>query len=73
MTRILSLLTAILMMAACTPAATPQDPLADLGAFRLGYNVVVADKMQKGPVSRDATKEEWETAIKNAVAQRFGQ
>ncbi|MFC4671629.1 hypothetical protein ACFO5X_23960 [Seohaeicola nanhaiensis] len=72
MTRILSLLTALLMIAACTPAATPEDPLADLGAFRLGYNVVIADKMKKGPVSRDATKEEWEGVLKNAVAQRFG-
>ena len=31
----------------------------------------IADKMRKGPVSRDATKEEWEAALKKAVAQRF--
>ena len=67
MIRILSLLTALLMMAACAPTATPSDPLSDLGAFRLGYNVVVADKMRKGPVSRDATKEEWEAALKDVV------
>lgn len=28
--------------------------------------------MQKGPVSRDATKEEWVSVLKNAVAERFG-
>lgn len=71
MIRILALLAGVALLAACT-AASPDDPLEDLGAFHLGHNVVVASKMQKGPISRDATPEEWETVMTKAVADRFG-
>ena len=53
----------------------PQDldePAADLGPFKLGLNIVVADNMQKVPISREATVEEWETGLKKAVEDRFG-
>lgn len=76
MTRILSLflapVLALSFLAACTPAANPEDPLADLGAFRLGHNVVIASKAQQGPVSRSATPEEWVDVLRTAVARRFG-
>ena len=72
MIRLFALLSVLLLATACAPTATPQDPLADLGAFRLGHNVVYAKKAKKGPISRDATAEEWENAVRNAVAQRFG-
>lgn len=72
MTRIFALLTALVFAAGCTPA-TPDEPLESLGEFSLGHNVVVASKMQKGPVSRDATQDEWVNALKGAVAERFGQ
>ena len=49
-----------------------QDPLVPLGEFGLGLNIVVADKAQKVPISRDATEAEWEAAMKQAVADRFG-
>lgn len=48
------------------------DPPVDLGDFVLGHNIVVADKMQKVPISREATVDEWEAAMKKAVADRFG-
>jgi hypothetical protein len=48
------------------------QPPVDLGPFKLGLNIVVADNMQKVPISRDATVEEWETGLKKAVADRFG-
>lgn len=48
------------------------DPLAPLGAFGLGLNIVVADNAQKVPISREASEEEWEAAVKQAVADRFG-
>jgi hypothetical protein len=72
MIRIFALLSGLAFLAACT---TPEkDPtLTPLGEFSLGYNVVVASKMQKGPISRDATEEEWIAALKAAVQNRFGQ
>lgn len=71
MIRILALMGALAMLAACNTG--PQDRVPDsLGAFSLGHNVVVASKAQQGPVSRDATPEEWETTIRDAVAARFG-
>jgi hypothetical protein len=52
-----------------------QDELAarpePLGDFALGLNVVVGDNIQKVPISRDATVEEWEAAVKKAVDDRF--
>lgn len=48
------------------------EPTKDLGPFKLGLNIVVADNMQKVPISRDATVEEWETGLKKAVQDRFG-
>ncbi len=58
-------------LAACTPQNL-KDPPADLGNFSLGHNIVIASKMRKGPVSRDATEEEWTTNLKGAIADRFG-
>lgn len=49
--------------------AKPPKPLGD---FRLGFNVVVADKAQAVGPSRKATPEEWETLIKAEVAKRLG-
>ncbi|WP_093035770.1 hypothetical protein [Ruegeria marina] len=72
MIRILALLTGMALLAACT-AATPEEPLEDLGEFKLGHYVVFAGKAQKGPISRDAKPEEWEAALKAAVGERFTQ
>lgn len=71
MFRIFALLAGFAMLAACT-AASPDEPLEDLGAFHLGHNIVIASKMQKGPISRDATQAEWVEVLTNAVADRFG-
>lgn len=49
-----------------------KEPPVPLGDFRLGLNIAVADNVQKVPISRDASKEDWETAIKKAVDDRFG-
>lgn len=59
------------VLVACSPKNLNEPP-PNLGDFSLGHNVVVASKMRKGPVSRDATEEEWVTALKSAVDQRFG-
>lgn len=59
------------MLAACAAEGVLDEPVP-LGDFALGLNIVVADNAQKVPISRDATEEEWETAMKKAVADRFG-
>ena len=71
MIRLTALLAGLALLTACT-APTPEDPLVDLGAFHLGHNIVVAPKMQEGPVSRHATQEEWVEVLTGAVADRFG-
>ena len=62
----------ILAVSACTSAADLKEAPADLGNFRLGHNVVVASKMQQSTLSRDATEDEWKTALTAAVDERFG-
>lgn len=57
---------------ACTDASDLKDPPVDLGNFRLGHNVVVASKMKQAALSREATQEEWVTALTAAVDERFG-
>lgn len=71
MTRILALMTMLIALAACTnPNDLDQLPV-DLGAFKLGHNIVVAPKMVKGPVSREATPDEWIASLTGAIAERF--
>lgn len=48
------------------------DPPVPLGDFALGLNIVVADKVQKVPISRTASVEEWEEVMSKAVDARFG-
>jgi hypothetical protein len=60
-----------LALAACG-ASDLAEPPVPLGDFVLGLNIVVADNVQKVPISRDATVEEWEAVMKKAVDQRFG-
>ncbi len=67
---ILSLL-ASLVLISCTDRDLSNPP-PPLGEFALGLNVVVADNMQKVPISRNATVDEWETAMKKAIDDRFG-
>jgi len=59
------------LLAACAKDDL-KDPPVDLGDFVLGHNIVVADNVQKVPISRDATPNEWEAAMKKAMADRFG-
>jgi len=72
MKRFFALLIGLALFAGCT-ATTPEDPLEALGEFKLGHNIVVASKAQKGPVSRNATEDEWVNALTTAVGERFSQ
>jgi len=53
-------------------ASDLEEPPVPLGNFALGLNIVVADNVQKVPISREASVEEWEAVMKDAVAKRFG-
>ena len=63
---------AVLALAACAPPdadlAAPPEPL---GAFRLGYNIVVADGVDTTPPSRTVTDAEWKAAFEQAIDDRF--
>lgn len=48
------------------------EPPVELGNFALGHNIVVTSNMQKVPISRDATPEQWEAALEKAMEDRFG-
>jgi hypothetical protein len=60
------------LLAGCERRSDLADPPVDLGPFDLGLNIVVADNAEKVPISRDATPEEWESALTRAVEDRFG-
>ena len=71
MLRLIALVSLMMTVAACTnPNDLDKAPVL-LGDFKLGYNVVVAPNITKGPASRDASKEEWIAAMKKAVGARF--
>jgi hypothetical protein len=60
-----------LLLAGCAGSDLAEPPVP-LGDFRLGLNVIVADNVQKVPISREATPEEWKAVMTEAVADRFG-
>ncbi|SMO59842.1 hypothetical protein SAMN06265173_10722 [Thalassovita litoralis] len=71
MSRILILFALLFGLTACTNSNDLDKAPVDLGTFQLGHNVVVAPKMVKGPVSREASKEEWIASLHGAIAERF--
>lgn len=71
MLRILTLITGLALMGACTQTQVYEEP-ESLGEFKLRVNYAFADKAVQGPVSRDATPDEWTAAIQNAVDIRLG-
>ncbi len=71
MLRILTLITGLALVGACTQTQVYEEP-ESLGEFNLRVNYAFADKAVQGPVSRDATPDEWTAAIQNAVDIRLG-
>ncbi|WP_170407777.1 hypothetical protein [Ruegeria arenilitoris] len=71
MLRILTLITGLALMGACTQTQVYEEP-ESLGEFNMRVNYAFADKAVQGPVSRDATPDEWTSAIQNAVDIRLG-
>lgn len=71
MRKLLILIAGLATLGACTPTLVDEAP-EDLGAFKLRVNYAFADKAVQGPVSRDATPQEWTEAIQKAVDIRLG-
>ncbi|PWK60295.1 hypothetical protein [Roseicyclus mahoneyensis] len=61
-----------LIMIGCAAPDPLTDELPNMGDFRLGHNIVVADSMQQIPPSRDATSEEWVAILTSEIDRRFG-
>lgn len=59
-------------LAACGAPPEVEPEVEPIGDFRLGYNVVVANDVQKGPASRDATEEELTSSVRAAMEERLG-
>lgn len=62
---------ALVFLAACANRADLSQPVDPIGDFRLGHNVVLATDVTEGPLSRKATEEELETALRNEIEQRL--
>lgn len=69
--RVLLALGAALFLTACGAKTDLDAPPVSLGDFKLGYNIVVAKNAQKVPPSRNASTEEWEAKLKEALDRRF--
>ncbi|NIZ15413.1 hypothetical protein [Phaeobacter sp. HF9A] len=70
MIRTFAILALTALVAACTPP-TPEDELRDLGAFKLGHNIVVAPNVQMVPGSRPVEPQEWIDLLTNEMGARF--
>lgn len=71
MHRVLLLLALALGLAACAETSLDDRP-EPIGDFRLGFLVPNASaNLTKGPLSRDATPEEWNAALETAFRPRF--
>lgn len=63
---------AFAVIAGCSRSGAELGDRKDLGDFRLGHNVVVAENVTKGPLSRNATPEELQSALFAQVDRRLG-
>jgi hypothetical protein len=70
--RLIAALSTVVVLAACGPRAFELEPPENLGDFSLGFAVATAADMQKVPISRDASAEEWTEALDEALDARLG-
>ncbi len=72
MIRIVAVLLSVAMLAACNGARDLDQAPVALGDFNLQHNIAVAPKAQKGPLSREVSKEVLVKVLTDATAERFG-
>lgn len=70
--RLIAVLSTLVVLAACGPRAFELEPPKNLGDFSLGFAVSTAADMQKVPISREASAEEWTEALDEALEARLG-
>ncbi len=70
MRMIAALAVTLTLLGACARNETVEPPV-ELGNFKLGFAVVVADGVQKVPISRDADPEDWKRSVKAALDTRL--
>lgn len=67
-----AVLAAILALSACENGlANLKKPAEPIGDFKLGFSEVVAPNLTKGPLSREASAEEWTKSVDRAIEERF--
>ncbi|MHA7870079.1 MAG: hypothetical protein ACX93U_21585 [Salipiger thiooxidans] len=72
MLRLIPVLVLALGLSACANGQTDlQKPAEPIGDFKLGHAIVVAPNIVEGPVSRNATAEEWIASVDAALEERF--
>lgn len=72
MFRLAAALIAALGLSACANGlANLKKPAEPIGDFKLGFSEVVAPNIVKGPLSREASAEEWTQAVDAAIEERF--
>ncbi|MEM9710506.1 MAG: hypothetical protein AAF871_17190 [Pseudomonadota bacterium] len=59
-------------LAACAPTDNLEGPPPDLGAFRLGHTVVLADSVQYGPFTRTVEADQIVDSMTDAIDARLG-
>lgn len=69
--RMLAPLLSLSFLAACAVPDPELDEQVPLGDFRLASNVAVTQSARKMGVTRDATAEEWEKVLEDAIDARF--
>ncbi|WP_259274234.1 hypothetical protein [Sulfitobacter mediterraneus] len=72
MMRVVLVVMSLFMLVACNGAADLNKAAVPLGDFKLQHNIAVAPKAVKGPLSREASKEELTKALTDATEERFG-
>lgn len=72
MRRVFSLIALLMTLTACANGQRQiEEDFEPLGDFKLGHAVVLAPNLTKGPLSRDASEEEWIAALDKEVEARF--
>lgn len=72
MRRAFFLLAVFVTLTACANGQRQfEEDFEPLGDFMLGHSVVLAPNIVKGPLSRDASQEEWIAALDQQVEARF--
>ena len=71
MFRFFALMIAVVSLSACENIDDISGEPVPIGEFALAHNIVIAPNLVKGPVSRDASKDEWIEAVTKAIDTRF--